>query len=226
MSEASLHGLTFEVYIRFYYQHDPAKIATCPITIHALLHIADSIEATGPVWTSWAFPMERFCGSLQPAIKTRRHPYISISKHVTDETHLTQVQVLYDLQDQLSLKGSPRSGQWFSHPKCMLHCISNVSSRLTSLCYTIDPTCVLLPPRATTRPEPSLFKKVIAALATRYDTSAANVQRVCSAESMQTWGKVRRLDGGDTMHAAGVIKAAQDSRDATFVRVSHCFIFH
>ena len=142
-----------------------------------------------------------------------------------DEAHLTQVQVIRFAGSTFTQRES-RSGQWFSHPKCMLHCISNVSSRLTSLCYTIDPTCVLLPPRATTRPEPSLFKKVITALATRYDTSAANVQRVCSAESMQTWGKVRRLDGGDTMHAAGVIKAAQDSRDATFVRVSHCFIFH
>ena len=184
-------SLTFEVYIRFYYQHDPTQIATCPIMIHVLLHIADSIKATGPVWTSWAFPMERFCGSLQPAIKSQCHPYMSISKHVTDKAHLTQVQVLYDLQDQLSLQASPCSGQLFAHPKCMLHCISNISSGLTSLCYTIDPTCILLPPQATTCPEPSLLKKVIAALATRYDTLATNVQHVCSAESMQTWGKVR-----------------------------------
>ena len=112
---------------------------------------------------------------------------------------------------------NPRSGQLFTHPKCMLHCISNVSSGLTSLCYTIDPTCILLPPRATTCPEPSLLKKVIVALATRYDTLAANVQRVYSAESMQTWGKVHRLDGGDTMHVAGVIKPTQDSHDATYV---------
>ncbi|KIM59027.1 hypothetical protein SCLCIDRAFT_27607 [Scleroderma citrinum Foug A] len=168
-----------EKYEQFYYQHNPTRIATCPITIHALLHIADSIEATGPVWTSWAFPMERFCGSLQPAIKSRRHPYTSISKHVMDKAHLTQVQL-------------------FTHPKY--------------------PTCVLLPPRATTSPEPSLLKKVIAALATRYDTPAANVHHVCSAQSVQTWGKVCRLDGGDTMHAAGVIKPTQDSRDATYVR--------
>jgi len=72
--------------------------------------------------------------------------------------------------------------------------------------------------------EPSLLKRVIAALATRYDTSATRVQHICSAECVKTWGKVCRLDGGDTMHVAGVIKPAQDSHDATFVWV-HCLPF-
>lgn len=187
-----------EKYEQFYYQHDPLRIATCPITIHALLHIADSIDATGPVWTAWAFPMERFCGSIQPAIKNRRYPYASMSKHVTDEARLTQVQLLYNLQDELSFRANPHPQQCFVH--------SNY------------PTCILLPPRMATAPEPSVLKKIIAALATRYDASATRVQRICSAECIKTWGKVRRLDGGDTMHAAGVIKPAQDSRDATFVR--------
>ncbi|KAG2144560.1 hypothetical protein DEU56DRAFT_732604 [Suillus clintonianus] len=35
---------------------------------------------------------------------------------------------------------------------------------------------------------------------------------------MEQWGKVRRLDGGDTMLAAGLISHQRDSRDATFVR--------
>ena len=89
--------------------------------------------------------------------------------------------------------------------------------------YIIDPTCILLPPRTATTPEPSLLKKVIAALATRYDTSATRMQCICSAECVRTWGKVRWLDGGDTMHAASVIKPAQDSRDVTFVWV-YCFL--
>ncbi|KIJ63910.1 hypothetical protein HYDPIDRAFT_66912, partial [Hydnomerulius pinastri MD-312] len=60
-----------------------------------LLHIADSIKATGPVWTSWAFPMERFCGSLQPAIKSRRYPYASIDNFAVNSARLTQLQLLY-----------------------------------------------------------------------------------------------------------------------------------
>ncbi|CDO74857.1 hypothetical protein BN946_scf185004.g7 [Trametes cinnabarina] len=45
-------------FIRIYYQHDLQRLSACPVTVHALLHITDSIEATGPVWASWAFPME------------------------------------------------------------------------------------------------------------------------------------------------------------------------
>jgi len=91
--------------------------------------------------------------------------------------------------------------------------------------YITDPTCILLPPQMATAPEGSLFKRVIAALATRYDTSATCIQCICSAECVKTWGKVHRLDGGDTMHAAGVIKPAQDSRDASFVWVCQCLLF-
>jgi len=91
--------------------------------------------------------------------------------------------------------------------------------------YITDPTCILLPPRTATAPEGSLFKRVIAALATRYDTSATHIQHICSAECVKTWGKVRQLDVGDTMHAAGVIKPAQDSRDASFVRVCQNVFF-
>lgn len=39
-----------------YYQHDPNRLSACPVTVHALLHIADSIEEMGPIWTYWAFP--------------------------------------------------------------------------------------------------------------------------------------------------------------------------
>ncbi|KIJ59345.1 hypothetical protein HYDPIDRAFT_100865 [Hydnomerulius pinastri MD-312] len=35
---------------------------------------------------------------------------------------------------------------------------------------------------------------------------------------MEQWGKVKRLDGGDTMHAAVLSGLREDSRDATYVR--------
>lgn len=43
---------------RIYYQLSEDRVSACPLTVHALLHIADSIEAMGPVWCYWAFPME------------------------------------------------------------------------------------------------------------------------------------------------------------------------
>lgn len=71
------------------------RLSACPVTIHALLHIADSIAAAGPVWASWAFPMERYCGSLQPAIRSRRFPFASIARYVVDRARLTHIKLSY-----------------------------------------------------------------------------------------------------------------------------------
>jgi hypothetical protein len=87
-----------------YYQYSPDRLATCVVTIHALLHIADSIEASGPMWAYWAFPMERHCGSLIPAIKSRRFPFPSIDRYVTEVAQLTQVKMYHRLYDDLSLR--------------------------------------------------------------------------------------------------------------------------
>ncbi|KAI0691672.1 hypothetical protein C8Q76DRAFT_585659, partial [Earliella scabrosa] len=60
-----------------------------------LLHIADSILEAGPVWTAWAFPMERYCGSLQPAIRNRRFPYASLNRYVLDKARLDQIKLKF-----------------------------------------------------------------------------------------------------------------------------------
>jgi len=57
-------------------------LSACPLTIHALLHVVDGMEAAGPVWTRWAFPTERFCGRLLPEIRSRRHPFSNIDSFV------------------------------------------------------------------------------------------------------------------------------------------------
>ncbi|KAF9461336.1 hypothetical protein BDZ94DRAFT_1372398 [Collybia nuda] len=72
-----------EKYEELYYNHDPMCVSTCPLTIHALLHIAPTIRAMAPVWAYWAFPMEHYCGDLLCHIKSRRFPYPNINKYVT-----------------------------------------------------------------------------------------------------------------------------------------------
>lgn len=80
-----------------YYQYDPEQISACPLTVHALLHIADSIAIAGPVWTYWVFPKERYCGALLPAIKSCRFTYSNLSNHITDVALLSAVQFMYNL---------------------------------------------------------------------------------------------------------------------------------
>src|ERR1700736_6661657 len=89
---------------RMYYQYSPDRLPTCVVTIHALLHIADSIEASGPMWGYWAFPMERYCGSLLPAIKSRRFPFPSIDRYITEVAQLAQVKMYHRLYDVLSFQ--------------------------------------------------------------------------------------------------------------------------
>ncbi|RXW11282.1 hypothetical protein EST38_g14573, partial [Candolleomyces aberdarensis] len=107
-----------EDYERLYYQYKPDRLPICPLTIHAVLHIPDSIIATGPVWVSWAFPTERFCGRLLPAIRSRRHPFANLDNFVIASAQLAQIKVKHDLFNSLSLK-APKAlkiANSFSHP--------------------------------------------------------------------------------------------------------------
>ncbi|EJT96495.1 hypothetical protein DACRYDRAFT_26488, partial [Dacryopinax primogenitus] len=47
-----------------------------------LLHLADCVERTGPLWTTWAFPMEQFCSQLQCAVTGHLNPYPGIDRHI------------------------------------------------------------------------------------------------------------------------------------------------
>ncbi|KAF9037166.1 hypothetical protein BJ165DRAFT_1312239, partial [Panaeolus papilionaceus] len=78
-------------------------LSACPLTIHALLHIADGIKACGPVWAYWAYPMERHCNTLLPAIQSRRHPYASIAAFVTAVAQLNQIRLIYNVENDLNL---------------------------------------------------------------------------------------------------------------------------
>jgi hypothetical protein len=110
---------------RWYYRYDPLRLATCPVTVHALLHIADSILAVGPVWASWAFPTERYCGKLMRAISSRRWPFENLDRFVLHDAVLTHAKAKFrhQLGDELVLSrpvrelGESVSGcELLSHP--------------------------------------------------------------------------------------------------------------
>ena len=106
---------------RIYYQHDPERLSVCTLTIHAILHIADSIKAMGPVWCYWAFPMERYCGTLKRAIQSCRFPLASLDRFVAENAFLTQIGCTYDITDHLTLRPPLSRCGDFSHPQCMLY---------------------------------------------------------------------------------------------------------
>ncbi|KAI0826921.1 hypothetical protein BC628DRAFT_1319465 [Trametes gibbosa] len=183
-------------YEDLYYQHDPHRLSACPLTIHALLHIADGIRLTGPVWATWAFPMERYCGSLQPAIRSRRHPYSSLNRYVLDRARLDHIKLLYSLHTKLAF-----------HPP-------QVQTGVSIPSYT---TCVLLAPHRPITLEGGLLTKLLAALATRYSATPAALRAAVSKDAHE-WGKLRITNDGDTIRASALDAGAEDGRDSSFVR--------
>ncbi|KAI4520294.1 hypothetical protein K525DRAFT_203997 [Schizophyllum commune Loenen D] len=198
-------------YEKIYYQHDTRRVSACPLTVHALLHIADSIEEMGPVWCYWAFPMERYCGTLSPAIKSRRFPYASLDRHVVECAQLEQINAIYNTADEMSLraprKAVPRGGY-------------------APVSY---PSCILLPPKDPTTPVPEgIFRQITAALATRASLRVQDVRPRLLKAQITRYGRVRRVDSdeGDTMCAVGLVGEREDLRDASFVRYEALFDRH
>ncbi|KAJ8456982.1 hypothetical protein ONZ45_g18499 [Pleurotus djamor] len=188
-------------YEKLYYQYSPDRLATCPLTIHGLLHIADGITEMGPVWAYWAFPMERYCGKLQRGIKSRRFPFASLDNFVLYHAQLSHIKTLYALEDQLSL----------SHQRD-----TSVAGQLSHPDY---PTCVLLPPkRASKFTTAPLVEKILISLATRYDTNIRTIRPLVNVDRISQWACVRRLEGGDDMRALALYPKTSDRRDATFIR--------
>lgn len=104
---------------RIFYQCDPERISTCPVTVHSLLHIADGIEAAGPVWAYWSFVMERYCGFLKrDGVRNRRKPYASLDNRVRHVAQLNTTKIRYCLVDLLSLKESVNEGEVFPERVC------------------------------------------------------------------------------------------------------------
>ncbi|KAI0758366.1 hypothetical protein BD413DRAFT_607663 [Trametes elegans] len=167
-------------YEQIYYQLDPTRLSTCPLTIHALLHIADSILASGPVWTAWAFPMERYCGSLQPCIRSRRFPYASLNRHVLDAARLTHIKLIYDLHKTLTLRADDLQG--FYRAVCIPH-FASVLGR-------------------------GMLTKLIGVLCTRFGGTRKHNTCCTQGSNSGGMGRVRILPDGDTARASSF--SAQD----------------
>jgi hypothetical protein len=87
--------------VRIYYQFDVNRLSACPLTIHALLHVADDIEMNGPSCNNWSFVMERYCGVLVPAVKSRKYPFTALSLRQLHITRLNDIKNRYNLHEAL-----------------------------------------------------------------------------------------------------------------------------
>ncbi|EKM79514.1 hypothetical protein AGABI1DRAFT_92026 [Agaricus bisporus var. burnettii JB137-S8] len=187
-------------YEKLYYQHKPERLSACPLTVHALLHIGWSIRTMGPVWTYWAFPMERHCNLLLTSIGSRRHPYASMNAFVTATAQLDQIRLKFNAHQILCLKPPEKVPRYtFVHPSY--------------------PSYQLCPPKRIEIISQHICNKIYAALATRFGTSRAVIQAAFSLqEPVPQYGKVIRLEGGDRIVASELVQSSEDSRDASYIK--------
>ncbi|KAF8839065.1 hypothetical protein BDN67DRAFT_991030 [Paxillus ammoniavirescens] len=90
-----------ELYEEYYYQYEEERLPTCTLPIHSLLHITAGIRFCGPVWTSWTFAMEHYCGFLQAGLQSKRFPWSNLNKCLLHMAYLGQLKVKYNLEDEL-----------------------------------------------------------------------------------------------------------------------------
>ena len=64
----------------------------------------------------------------------------------------------------------------------------------------------------------AIRKVLVNGLATRFCVEP-KIARKLLPEAVEQWGRLRRLDGGDIMHAHDIVPKRMDGRDASFVRV-------
>ena len=72
-----------------------SRLLAMLISIHYLLHVADSILATGPCWSTWQFPMEWLCGMLLPLMHSKSTPYKNITNNIILHEHLNNLKYLF-----------------------------------------------------------------------------------------------------------------------------------
>lgn len=62
--------------------------------------------------------MERYCGSLQPAIRSRRHPFAALNRYVLDDARLKHIKIVYPMTKE-SLRLEPIDLQGYFKAVCI-----------------------------------------------------------------------------------------------------------
>ncbi|KAI0088515.1 hypothetical protein BDY19DRAFT_985436 [Irpex rosettiformis] len=159
---------------------------------------------SGPVWTTWTFSMKRYCSSIQPMIASRQYPFASIDRHLIDHTHLQLIHLMYDVEIELQMK--PVSSQQQS--KSTAHYVSDYDSY--ALLSRQAP--IVLPQR--------VLDKVIGHICTRFVVTSVTVCRAIPT-TFQQWSGLQLPNDGDKIRTSAMARRrAEDSRDASYIRVS------
>jgi hypothetical protein len=187
--------------------------------VHALLHLADDIRRAGPVWCYWAFAMERYCGLLANSGKSRRDPFISLSRRIRDIEELKLISLKYNLTDILNLdKTIVDAGRAYSQCS-LLHALFNDAAHIPQS----DPDILMVHPYRISPVSDPIRRKIAAHLVTN-NQGPQNVPvnamlRFIPAE-MPHWGKMKILSRVEIVRTKSNVGSGERGvRDNSFVKV-------
>ncbi|QRV93624.1 Transposase family Tnp2 protein [Ceratobasidium sp. AG-Ba] len=199
-------------YEKYYYQYEHDRLPACPLTIHALLHIPHYIRKTGPLWASWAFGMERFCGHLLPAVRNSYQPYRHLDNYIMRSAQMKVVCHTY---------GLPTLAR--STVKWTFEGRERMSTR--EVTHPMFPNVILgIPIKRNVQLDTLLtnqFTRFLSLIYPQYETGAQLRERL-DTQSIVSYGRFRMTDDGDRIRTASAVETTKRStgnvRDNSFVR--------
>ncbi|KAJ1306455.1 hypothetical protein OPQ81_007458 [Rhizoctonia solani] len=196
-------------YELLYYQYLPSRLPTCTLTIHALLHLPMYIRQTGPLWASWSFVMEQFCGNMLPAVKNRTKPYDHLDNFIQQRAQMQIVSCLYGFPSlckptiNYSYSNDERIS---SHEKVYPGFLEIVLGRPVSKSIRFDDTDGL----------PRQMHKYFATVYAENKFSPADLRSRIDVTTLVRYGKFRLAGDGDIIRTKQSIPNSESARDNSF----------
>lgn len=78
--------------------------------------------------------MERYCGLIRPAIKSRKHPFASLDRYIVESAQILQIQLVYNIEDP-TISLHPRKKE--------VSLESGLSDPACTYSYLIDPSLLM-----------------------------------------------------------------------------------
>lgn len=180
---------------------------------------------------TWSFYMERYCGFLKRALRSRSQPWRNLDERIKHFAYITQIRMRFNLQHDLDLliedPANDSEDEDIFQVSSVERIIPSCRCRIVS-CWSndvdapIDPMSALRRPyRSSFQPDPNLRNAVALYLRIFIRRSQKHIANHLPA-LIPSWGGVRILPYGDTVRCGslGSRRPRADERNASFVRVS------
>lgn len=171
--------------------------------------------------------MERYAGSLLPAVKSRRNPNAALAQRSKRVAQLEHIKNKYQLHDlfRFHARHPELSSKEIVYPECLS--ISHSTPRISNTSF-LDPQDVLRYPRQLKfEPDSNLRHKIAVYLRTCFLIKGSDWPTLAHVKErmpvvMPKWCKVRIKDGsqGECIRGSAASFNTDKERDSSYVRVS------